>query len=177
MLHSSVRLHCLYLFLCCLVTWSMYCFWVSSLVQALKSLMSATPCSAQSLTQVILLTMPTASLNDSVSGQNETGTDRKLSSRSRMSKYVCEMYRFEMLLGSVAIKWKQRSAVIFSTVISGDTEKRASVASSGLRYHECLTFSPAFFSGLSSNAVSLPVRWMSFIAASAADRLVNHDWM
>jgi len=79
-----------------------------------------------------------ASLNHSVSGQNETGTDRKLSSRSRMSINVCEMCRFEMLLGSVAIKWKQRSAVIFTTVISSDTEKRASVASSGLRYHGCL---------------------------------------
>ena len=32
----------------------------------------------------ILLTMMTVYLNDSVSGQNETGTDRKLSSRPRM---------------------------------------------------------------------------------------------
>ena len=62
----------------------LHCFWVSSLVQALKSLMSATQRSAQSLTQAILLTMMTVYLNDSVSGQNETGTDRKLSSRPRM---------------------------------------------------------------------------------------------
>jgi len=100
--------------------------------------MSATARLVQSLTQGILLTMLTASLNHSVSGQNETGTDRKLSSASRMSKNVCEMCRFEMLLGSVVIKWKQRSAVIFATVVSSDTEKRASVASSWLRFHECL---------------------------------------
>jgi len=115
MARSSCKLQCLKFLRCCSTTWRRYCLYISSFVQALKSLIKAKPRSAQSFTHAILLTTEFASWYDESSGHCETGNARKLSSSLSTSKIVLEICGSVMLHASVVRRCDPRSVVMAAT--------------------------------------------------------------
>jgi len=139
MLASSWLVSLENVFLCCSTTFSKYCFSDSSLVVLLNFSVRTTPHSAQSFTHGSLVTVDSACCNDCIAGQSSTTALRKLSSHPVVSKNIRDTCSWATLDGKSFIRCGPRCQQVFVChCLTAAMKKMATVAISGLRYHECL---------------------------------------